>query len=306
MRNRYLSEKVAADIDGTVAKILKDLGNPEPPLRLELVREVLKLDRAYYTVSDESTMRELVHRLTLAGKQIVKRPMLLWDAIKAFDLKALYVPDRKRILLSSELPTAKQRWNEAHETLHSVIPWHEYLMHGDNEQSVSPACHAQVESEANFGAGRLLFMQDRFVEEMRSSPLNIKSVQKLSKAFGNTITSTLWRTVEHMDVPALAIISDHPHYPGEAFNPAEPLKYLIRSRAFAKCFGEVTDTALFTVLGQYCKYVKRGPLGESEVSVSDANGEKHVFHFETFNNTYDTLTLGTYRAKKLVAVAMSL
>src|SRR5579872_4642366 len=138
MNNTFLSDKTAADIDKQVAKILRDLGDPEPPLRLEEVRELLKLDRQYYSAENEGMMRELVHRLTIAGKQIVQRPGLLWDVIKKFDLKALYVPDRKRILLNSELPSAKQRWNEAHETLHSVIPWHDCLMFGDDDQSLNP------------------------------------------------------------------------------------------------------------------------------------------------------------------------
>ena len=46
MLNRFLDERTALDIDGRVAKILKDLDDPEPPLRLEQVRELLRLDLA--------------------------------------------------------------------------------------------------------------------------------------------------------------------------------------------------------------------------------------------------------------------
>jgi hypothetical protein len=49
-------------------------------------RELLKLDREYYSAANEGMMRELIHRLTVAGKQIVMRPTLLWDVIKKFDL----------------------------------------------------------------------------------------------------------------------------------------------------------------------------------------------------------------------------
>ena len=33
------------DINEHIARLIRDLGNPEPPLRLEQVRELLKLDR---------------------------------------------------------------------------------------------------------------------------------------------------------------------------------------------------------------------------------------------------------------------
>ena len=46
-RNRVLSEKTAKDIDERVERVLRGLGHPEPPLRLEDVRELLKLDREF-------------------------------------------------------------------------------------------------------------------------------------------------------------------------------------------------------------------------------------------------------------------
>src|SRR6266704_5158962 len=95
----------------------------------------------------------------IAGVQILQRPMLLLDAVRKFDLRALYLPDRKRILLDQSQPDAKQRWNEAHEIGHSLLPWHADLMLGDHEQSLTPGCHAQVEAEANYTAGQLLFLQ---------------------------------------------------------------------------------------------------------------------------------------------------
>ena len=144
MQNRYIDERTARDIDKRITKILNDLDNPEPPLRLEQVRELLKLDFGFYSSSDTGAIAETIHRLKVAGKQV----------------------------------------------------WHDAVMHGDMKRTLSLACEEQVESEANFAAGRLLFLQDAFVEHVRSSPLTFESVKALSKVFGNTITSTLWRAVE--------------------------------------------------------------------------------------------------------------
>ena len=113
--NCFVNDRTARDIDGRVAKVLKDLGDPDPPLRLEIVRELLELDRAYYSSSDGGALEETVHRLKVAGKQVIRRPSLLLDVVKKLDLKALWVPDRSRILIDSEIPSAKQRWGEAHE-----------------------------------------------------------------------------------------------------------------------------------------------------------------------------------------------
>jgi Zn-dependent peptidase ImmA (M78 family) len=149
----------------------------------------------------------MVHKLMMAGKQVVSRPTLIWDVVKKLELKALYLPDRKRILIDNTLPIIKQRWNEAHEVGHSIIEWHEVLMLGDDKQTLSFSCHVHLEAEANYAAGRLLFLQDRFYEELNGQTPTIKLVQVLGKKFGNSITTTLWRAVEHMSVPAVALVS---------------------------------------------------------------------------------------------------
>lgn len=126
MKNIQLRSRTRTDIDDQVAKVLRGLGNPEPPLDLRLVRELLKLDLAYYsTTANDGLLRETVSRLKVAGKQILQRPGLLVDAVQKLSLKALYLPDQKRILLDETLPKLKHRWNEAHEVGHSLIPWHD-------------------------------------------------------------------------------------------------------------------------------------------------------------------------------------
>jgi hypothetical protein len=282
--------------------VLRGLGNPEPPLELELVRDLQRLDRKFYSSGDDGVTKEFVHKLKMAGKQLLLRPTLIWDVVKKFDLKALYLPDRKRILIDATLPTIKQRWGEAHEIGHSIIDWHELFMHGDDKQTLSPACHAQLEAEANFAAGRLLFLQDRVAAELHGSPPTIRLIQGLSKTFGNSITTTLWRVVEHLGVPAVGIISCHPRRPSDGFNLADPCRYFIRSRTFEREFGKLGEVEMFAAVRGYCGMRTRGPLGEEELVVRDDNGAEHVFYFETFYNSHDALTLGVYRAPKRVIV----
>lgn len=297
-KNLILPRKTVQDIDNRVERILRGLGNPEPPLRLEDVRELLNLDLAFYTANDPGIAQETISRIRVAAIQVYKRPTLLIEAIKKLDLKALYLPDRKRILLDGDLPLKKHRWNEAHEIGHSLIPWHEEMMLGDNNQTLSFECHEQVEAEANFAAGRLLFLQDRFVEEAQSLEPTISSIRQLQTAFGNTLTTTFYRFIETFGVeqPLVGLISSHPHITRRPFDfdANKPCRYFIQSPAFAVRFSKLSEIELFGAVSGYCGGQKGGSLGEAELILSDDNGDQHRFYFETFFNYYDALTLGVY------------
>lgn len=303
-KNFLIKDKTAQDIDERVERVLRGLGNPEPPLRLEDVRELLRLDRVYYTANDPNLIKETVSRIRVATIQVYQRPMLLLEAIKKMSLQALYVPDSRRILLDGDLPKKKHRWSEAHEVLHSLIPWHEDVMHGDNRHTLLPGCHEQVEAEANYGAGRLLFLRNRFDTQALDLSPSLASVKTLHGDFGNTISSTLWRFVETAGVerPLVGMISCHPHprHRPADFNPAIPCRHCIQSEGFAARFSRITERQLFEAISGYCGPQFGGPLGHAELGLTDDNGDEHTFSFESFFIKYraglgEALTLGVYR-----------
>ena len=51
-KNQLLKPRTIQDIDKRVDRILRGLGNPEPPFRLEEARELLELDLEFYTADD--------------------------------------------------------------------------------------------------------------------------------------------------------------------------------------------------------------------------------------------------------------
>lgn len=256
-----------------------------PRLRLEDVRELLKLDFGYYTATDPGLAHEAISRIRVATIQVFRRPTLIFDAIRKFSLKALYLPDRKRILLDGDEPKLKHRWNEAHEVGHSLLPWHEEMMHGDNEHTLSRACMEQIEAEANFAAGRLLFLRDRFVEEARSSAPAIETVKQLHKRFGNTLSTTLWRFVESAcdAQPVVGLITCHPHPSREPddHDPAKPCKHFIQSTSFQARFGKLSEAEIFAAIRGYCGRQRGGMLGHGDLILTDDNGDDHRFAFET-------------------------
>ena len=273
MQNHFLPQRTEQDIDRKIAKILNDLDDSQPPLRLEVVRDLLRLDLGYYSGSDPGILQETIHRITVVGKQVIERPMLLVEAVKKLSLKALWIPDKKRILIDTELPELKQRWGVAHEIGHSILPWHELAMHGDRSQELSPTCELEIESEANFAAGRLLFLQDVFTHHLRGCPLSLNTIKTLSETFGNSITSTLWRSVEAYDKAVFGLVSTHPKRPSlEA-----PVRYFIRSRQFEERFPGVSSSQVFSFLQSNCANRSGGPLGTADMILYDANGNRHVF-----------------------------
>jgi hypothetical protein len=190
----------------------------------------------------------------------------------------------------------KHRWNEAHEIGHDLIPWHAGMMLGDTEQTLTPTCHEIIEAEANYAAGQLLFMADRFRAEATAITPSLDVVKKLSRDFGNTVTSTLWRFVEqaHGDRPMVALVTGHPH-PAKRkpdFDAANPCRYCVESPLFRERFGQILEPELFRIVVGYSGAQRGGTLGEAEVVLNDRNGEWHVFAFETFFNSHEALTLG--------------
>ena len=171
-------------------------------------------------------------------------------------------------------------------------------MLGDNSLTLTPACQEEVEAQANFAAGRLLFLRERFAEEARSLDTSIESVRALKETFGNTLSTTLYRVVESLgaDQPLVGMISGHPHPTrrDKDFDPSSPCRHLIQSPAFRRHFWEIAEVQLFQEVSGYCGAQGGGPLGEAELVLVDGNGDRHRFHFETYFNRYDALTLGKY------------
>lgn len=291
MKNRFVDIGSAQDIDQRMSRVLKDLGYSSGTVNLSDMRDLLRLDISYYTADDPSLGAELVHKLKIGANQVIKKTGLLLQAIKKFNLKALFLPEKKQILIDAQLPDLKKRWSETHEIAHSLIPWHSEYTLGDTRETLSPSCHETIEAEANYGAGRLLFPKAAFLG-MTSSPCNLADLKAIAGHFGNTITSTLWRYVENSDELVFGAIGEHPKYP----RVGEPqIAYLVRSRKFETQFSLVNEAQIFEEIKKYCRYQKTGPLGEAEVVLCDDSGARHVFKAETFSNKYHALTLARYR-----------
>ncbi len=275
MRNQFIDAGTRDEIERIVDRVHRDLSLRNDRVDLIQVRDLLKLDLAYYSANDPGLADEVLHKLRLGAKQLLDLPSKLKDVVKQFDLSALLIPGRKKIVLNTDLlPDTKQRWAESHEIAHSLLPWHQEFMLGDTQTTLSPACHEQIEAEANYGGGRLLYPHRALLEVAKSSPVSMGHIKTIATHFGNSITSALWRFVELCDTPCLGVIGAHPR---RASNLDEAIQYFITSLSFADQFRNISEEQIFQVLQSFCSFKKAGPLGHHEFVLLDANGEQHVF-----------------------------
>lgn len=284
-----------------VSRILRDLGNPEPPLKLADVRTLLSLDLHYYSSSDPGLVTEITHRFKLfAQKSIPDIGRHLLTALSKSKLCAFWVPESSRILVDKDTPKPKHRWIEAHEIVHSVTPWHKAFLLGDNAETLDPTCHANLEAEANYGAGRLLFLQDRLSSEARDLTLSFSSIRQLAKRYGNSIVSTFWRAVEERDPtqPVFGVISVHPlHLEIGSHDGLNPWRYFIRSSAFRTQFSTIEPEQVFELIQRHATSRKTGPIFTVTDCICDANGDPWDFQIESFSTGHALLTLGFPRRR---------
>lgn len=82
MKNKPIDPYAAQDIRGQVDKVLRGIGNPEPPLDLRDVRNHLKLDRKFYSSTNTGPLQEFISKVRIGAKQIARRPTLILDVVR--------------------------------------------------------------------------------------------------------------------------------------------------------------------------------------------------------------------------------
>jgi len=291
------------DIDRAVDLLLADLGSPEPPLKLADVTQHLKLKSCRYRFA-EFQESDLSATDLIVGTTVHNTPALVHRAVTRSGLQALYLPRQREVWLDSSVPQVKHRWNEAHEIGHAIIPWHSDISLGDDAMTLTPACQAKIESEANYAAGRLIFLSDRFSAHADWNTADFGRLKKLSAQFGNSLTSTFWRYIEDVpsSVPKFGLISGHP---GKSPPMSNPIRHYIASPAFKRSFRSIGASFLMAQITPTCSSAFAGLVGQGEILLLDDKADCHLFGCQTFFNQYEALTLGVYLRPYSLAINFS-
>jgi hypothetical protein len=279
-----MDRATGVEIERIAAATLRDAGLTEPPLSVEELLQHVQLHRDYYDLTNPGFLDRAKHKLRIHGQKLA-------DIINKVRLQAVLLFDENRICIDQELPKIKHPWASCHETGHRLLPWHKPFFFGDTAQTLDPAYQADLETEANYAAGRLLFLGNRFTEEARDLVPTIEAVKSLAKRYRASLTTTLRRYVEQGPDLAMAMLVSTPPWGHQPNDQEYRWRHFVPSDRFAALFPEISAESLRTALDGHAAYRRGGQVAEFQLGLVDARGDRHELRAWSFNNQHYLLTL---------------
>ena len=279
-----MDESTRREIERIAAETLRDAGLTEPPLSVERLLEHVQLHRDYYDLSDPGFLDRAKHKLHVHGRKLV-------EIVNKVRLKAVLLFDESRICIDNDLPKIKHPWASCHETGHRILRWHTPFFFGDTAETLDPAYQADLEDEANYAAGRLLFLGDRFSRDARDVPATVEGLKLLAKRYAASLTTTLRRYVEEGPEIAMAMLVSTPSWAQRPSGQPHRWRHFVPSPTFAKLFPEVSAEALRVLVDEHAKHRRGGTVADFEFALLDARSERHEVRAWSFNNQHYLLTL---------------
>jgi hypothetical protein len=148
-----------------------------------------------------------------------------------------YLRDERVVFIDREQPKVRQFWTDGHEAAHAMCRWHGEILRLDNESTLFRQLHPGVETEANFGAGQLVFQGGRFHRRALEDQIAIATPLALADEYGASRHATLRFYVEEHPYPlALLVCGRYPYADGTL-----PIWNSIQSASFERRFGRLQD-----------------------------------------------------------------
>jgi hypothetical protein len=143
--------------------------------------------------------------------------------------------ERREVYVDLAQPEPRRRFTDAHEAMHALCPWHEAALREDTDAELFRETSLEIEAEANFGAGLLIFQGRRFAERIADAPRDMATVLALAAEHGASRQATLHQFAQHHPAPvALLSIGRFPQRDGSL-----PVWRTVASPAFRRRFGRV-------------------------------------------------------------------
>ena len=272
------------EIERIAAATLRDAGIADPPLPLERLLQHVDLHRDFYDLANPGFLDRVKHKLRIQGQILV-------DIIAKVRLQAVLLFDENRICIDQTLPKIKHPWASCHETGHRLLPWHKPFFFGDTAQTLDPVYQADLEAEANYAAGRLLFLGERFTQDARDLAPTVDAVKILAKRYGASMTTTLRRYVEQgPDLPMAMLVSTPPWAEPSEDQP-DRSRHFIPSDRFTDLFPQISAESLRKTLDSHTSFKRGGKVADFRFDLVDAVGDRHELRAWSFNNQHYLLTL---------------
>jgi hypothetical protein len=279
-----LDAKTAREIEAIAWRTLRDAGIVEPPVDVEELLAHLKLHRHYYDLADPGFLDRAKHRLLVNGEWLV-------NLIRKIKLTAALFPDENRIAIDKSLPALKRDWPSFHETAHRILPWHRPYFYGDTAQTLDPDWQEMLESEANHGAGQLMFCGPVFGREAKDLTPSFKAIKALRTRYGKSLVATARRYVVTRRESAIALLVSTPAWCITPDDQDGRVRHFVRSEVFATMFPLLEGDALRMQVDVHARCRSGGPVADFMVPCDDADGTTHELRVETFFNQYYLVSL---------------
>jgi Zn-dependent peptidase ImmA (M78 family) len=279
-----MDQATRAEIERIAAATLRDADLKEPPLSVERLLEHVQLHRDYFDLSNPSFLERAKHRLLVSGRKLV-------EVLNKVRLQAVLLFDESRVCIDQELPRIKHPWASCHEIGHRALPWHKPFFFADTAQTLDPTYQADLEDEANFAAGRLLFLGDTFSQEACDVSPTILAIKALAQRYRASLTATLRRYVEQGPDVAMAMLVSTAAWNEVPDDQQRRSRHFVPSPRFALLFPEMSAEGLRVAVDRHASYRRGGTVADFSLGLLDMRGELHELRAWTFNNQHYLLTL---------------
>jgi len=242
------------EIDKAVARLLRDMGIREPPLRAKDVIEHLHIHREYYSLEDPGLVKRVMHSMRLSGHRAL-------EAIRRIRLSALWFADENRIAIDADLHPHKKKWASLHEVTHGLLSWHRPYFLGDTAETLEPYFHDHLEAEANYGASALMFCGPRFTADARDTMPRWSAIEKLGKTHRGSLSATLRRYVQHGPEVPMAMMVSTPSWMEKPSVQPHRWRHFVGSKEFLARLQHSRSSHVTCLSRTGCRPRGRQPLG---------------------------------------------
>jgi hypothetical protein len=208
---------------------------------------------------------------------------------------------RERVVyLDFAQPLPQQRFTHGHEIGHRALRWHDGAYYCDNESTLHPDTHDELEAEANAFSAELLFNLGAFTDQAHASRPGLAPALELADTFGTSRHSAIRRYVEDAPRPcALLILGKYPVHPGgqlslKVLHGLESDPFRRRYGSIAGCLPEtfaVRDWQLARDALTALRSSTITPVLSGELMTTDSRRGTVKLDYELYSNTHRVFVL---------------
>lgn len=232
-------------------------------------------------------IRERIPMQDLPEPVSAKKPSWISRALGA------YVRSERTVFIDTTQAEPRVLFTDAHEAIHAACEWHDAALHWDGVDELFRQRQDQVEGEANYGAGHLIFQGGRFHRVALEDAVSLATPLALADRFGaSRVAAAHFYTEEHPDPVALLVLGRYIRLGSDTY----PIWRSVHSRSFGERYGDLgarfpqgvkasdVGNAPFASVLSACRTAIDPP--SDRIELTDLAGKPRPFVAEAFFNQY--------------------